>query len=131
MASINGVAFSSHNLEITRDAVVLHFFEESTAIPLKEIASYGLKWYLHDPIFAKKWWFLVLTLTLRNGDEESGHVTSVKFNYLGDDSELRKDIETQISRAMDSALSRTRASAKKELFSTKRGKPGSAVRATG
>jgi hypothetical protein len=99
-------SFKFQHLEITRDALLIHFFEETTRIPLKEIASYHLDWYLHNPIFAKKWWFLVLTVTLTNGDQESGHVTSIKFNYLSDDSELRKRIETKISRAIDAALSR-------------------------
>jgi hypothetical protein len=100
------------NLEITPDALILHFHEETTVIPVSQIRSYRLKWYLHDPIFAKKWWFLVLTVSLKNGDEESGHVTAVKFNYLGDDSELRKDIETKITHAIDTAV-RARRSRKK------------------
>jgi hypothetical protein len=100
------------NLEIMPDALVLHFHEESTVIPLSEIRSYRFNWYLHDPIFAKKWWFLVLTVTLKNGDEESGHVTSVKFNYVNDDSEVRKDIETKIAHAIEIAL-RGRRSRKK------------------
>lgn len=107
------VVFALQNLEITRNALVIHFFEEKTIIPLENIASYRFNWYLHDPIFAKKWWFLVLTVTLKNGDEESGHVTAVKFNYLSDDSELRNEIETKISRAIDTALSRASVSAKK------------------
>ncbi|MFZ0917595.1 MAG: hypothetical protein WAN04_11925 [Candidatus Udaeobacter sp.] len=123
----NQVGLKFGNLEIRRDAVVVHFFEERTVIPLKKIASYHLKWYLHDPIFAKKWWFLVLTVTLKNGDEESGHVTSVKFNYLSDDSALRKNVAAKIARAIDAALLRTRASAKKESSSTTR----TAVQATG
>jgi hypothetical protein len=49
--------------------VVIRFFEEKTVVPLKEIRSYRFNWYLHDPIFAKKWWFLVLTVTLKNDDE--------------------------------------------------------------
>ncbi|HEU0274074.1 MAG TPA: hypothetical protein VFQ83_06065, partial [Candidatus Udaeobacter sp.] len=98
--------FEFQNLEITRNALVLHFFEEKTIIPLRDIASYHFDWYLHDPIFARKWWFLVLTLTLKNGAQESGHVTTVKFNYLSDDSEVRKSIETKISDAIDAALSR-------------------------
>jgi hypothetical protein len=121
------VLFKFHALEITPDALVLHFHEESTVIPLSKIRSYRLNWYLHDPIFAKKWWFLVLNVTLKNGEEESGHVTSVKFNDLTDDSELRKKVETKILRAIGAALSPARASAKNELSSTKRGKPGSAV----
>ena len=118
------------NLEITPDSLVLHFYEESTVIPLSEIRSYRLKWYLHGPIFAKKWWFLVLTLRLKNGDEESGHVTSVKFNYLSDDSELRKEIETKIARAIDSALSRTSATAKNESSLAKGSQPAFAIQAT-
>jgi hypothetical protein len=92
------------NLEITPDALILHFYEESSVIPLSKIRSYRLKWHLHDPIFAKKWWFLVLTVTLKNGEEESGHVTSVKFNYVNDDSEVRKAIETKVTHAIDTAL---------------------------
>ncbi|MGB9475531.1 MAG: hypothetical protein WCE87_10740 [Candidatus Udaeobacter sp.] len=98
--------FEFQNLEITRDVLVIHFFKEKTIIPLKDIASYHFDWYLHDPTFAKKWWFLVLIVRLKNGDEEGGHITTVKFNYLSDDSELRKEIETKISRAIDTALSR-------------------------
>ncbi len=70
------VAFKFHDLEITRKTVVMHFFEERTVIPLKEIASYDLKWYLHDPIFAKKYWFLELTVGLKNGEEKSGQLPS-------------------------------------------------------
>lgn len=106
--------FEFQNLEITRNALVIHFFEEKTIIPLKDIASYRFNWYLHDPTFAKKWWFLVLTVTLKNGDEESGHVTTVKFNYLSDDSELRKEIETKIARAIDTGLSLVSAAAKND-----------------
>ena len=129
--SANKVAFKFHDLEITRDALVLHFFEESTVIPLKAIASYHLKWYRHDPIFAKKWWFLVLTVTLTDGNEESGHVTSVKFNYLSDNSERRQHIAAKIARAIDAALLRTRSCARNELSLTRRGKPGSAVQTRG
>ena len=125
------VLFKFRDLEITGDALVLHFHEESTVIPLSEIRSYRLNWYLHDPVFAKKWWFLVLDVTLKNGDEESGHVTSVKFNYLTDDSELRKDIEAKIARAVNAALSRAKANARNGLSLTSRGKPGSAVEAKG
>lgn len=106
------VLFKFHNLEITPDALVLHFHDESTVIPLSEIRSYRSNWYLHDPIFARKWWFLVLNVTLKNGDEESGHVTSVKFNYQTEDSELRKGIETKIARAINAALSQARGSKK-------------------
>ena len=109
------VTFEFQSLEITRDALVMRFFEEKTIIPLKDIASYRFNWYLHDPIFAKKWWFLVLTVRLKNGAEESGHVTSLKFNYLSDDSELRKDIEAKITRAIDTALSRSGVAAKNDL----------------
>ena len=103
------VVFALQNLEITRNALVIHFFEEKTIIPLENIASYRFNWYLHDPIFAKKWWFLVLTVTLKHGDEESGHVTAVKFNYLSEDSEVRREIETKIARAINTALSRASA----------------------
>jgi hypothetical protein len=115
------------NLEITADALVLHFHEESTVIPLSEIRSYRFNWYLHDPIFAKKWWFLVLTVTLRNGDEESGHITSVKFNYLGDDSKLRKDIETKIAHAIDTGLWQASVSAKNDSSLPRGDKPSSSL----
>ena len=76
---------------------MLHFFEERTVIPLKDIASYELKWYLHDPIFAKKYWFLELTLGLKNGEEQSWAVAMVKFDYLNDEHERRQHIERKIA----------------------------------
>ena len=99
------VAFKFHDLEITREAVVLHFFEERTVIPLKDIASYQLKWYLHDPIFAKKYWFLELTFGLKNGEEQSWAVAMVKFDYLNDEHERRQHIERKIADALSLALS--------------------------
>ncbi|HEU0273841.1 MAG TPA: hypothetical protein VFQ83_04885 [Candidatus Udaeobacter sp.] len=117
------VMFEFQNVEITRNALVIRFFEEKTTIPLKDIASYQFDWYLHDPLFAKKWWFLVLTVKLKDGHEESGHVTTVKFNYLDDDSELRREIETKIARAMDTALSKARVAAKNDPPPTDYGEP--------
>jgi hypothetical protein len=76
----NKVAFKFHDLEITREAVVLHFLEERTVVPLEDIASYELKWCLHNPIFAKKYWFLELTFGLKNAEEQSWPVAVVKFN---------------------------------------------------
>jgi hypothetical protein len=72
--AVNKVTFKFHDLEITGEAVVLHFFEEQTVIPLKDIASYELKWYLHDPIFAKKYWFLELIFDLKNGKSNRGQL---------------------------------------------------------
>ena len=105
VTAANKVAFKFHNLEITREAVVLHFFLERTVIPLKEIASYELKWYLHDPIFAKKYWFLELTFRLKNGEEQSWPITIVKFDYLNDQRERRQHIESKIADALSLALS--------------------------
>ena len=68
------MAFKFHDLEIAREAVVLHFFEERTVIPLKDVGSYELKWYLHDPIFAKKYWFLGLAFGLKNGKSNRGQL---------------------------------------------------------
>lgn len=99
------IVFKFHDLEITREAVVLHFFEERTVIPLKEIASYELNWHLHDPIFAKKCWFLELTVDLQNGEDQSGPIAVVKFNYLNDEHERRQHIETKIADAINLALS--------------------------
>ena len=101
----NNVTFKFHDLEITRDAVVLHFLEERTVIPLKDIASYELKWHLHDPIFAKKYWFLELTFGLKNGEEQSWPVAVVKFDYLNDAHQRRQHIETKIAEALSLALS--------------------------
>ena len=106
---------------------MLHFFEERTVIPLKDIASYELKWYLHEPIFARKYWFLELTVRLKNDDEQLGSVASVKFNYLSDNSELRQHIAAKITRAIDAALLRTKARTEYELSLTTRRKPGPAV----
>ena len=99
------VAFKFHDLEITREAVVLHFFEERTVIALTDIASYELKWFLHDPIFAKKYWFLELTLGLKNGEEPSWTVAMVKFDYLNDEHERRQHIEKKIADALSLAFS--------------------------
>jgi hypothetical protein len=101
----NNVTFKFHDLEITRDAVVLHFFEERTIIPLRDIASYELKWYLHEPIFARKYWFLELTFGLKNGEEQSWPITVVKFDYLNDEHERRQHIERKIADALSLALS--------------------------
>jgi len=46
------VMFKFQDLEITRNTLVIRFFDEKMAIPLKEIASYHLEWHLHDPTFA-------------------------------------------------------------------------------
>jgi hypothetical protein len=107
------VTFKFRNLEITRDAAVLHFYDDKTVIPLAEIKSYQLHWHLHDPIFGKKFWFLVLTVELDNGQEESGPVASVKFNYLDDGLESRLHIERSLADALDSATARRAASAQK------------------
>lgn len=47
------IAFKFRDLEITRDALVLHFYDDKTVVPLKEIKSYRLDWHLHEPVFAK------------------------------------------------------------------------------
>jgi hypothetical protein len=108
------VAFKFHDLEITREAVVLHFFEEQTVIPLKDIASYELKWYLHNPIFAKKYWFLELTFGLKNGEEQSWPIAVVKFNYLNDEHDRRQHIEKKIADSLDLALSEYRGRLRKK-----------------
>jgi hypothetical protein len=81
--------FKFQDLEIMRNTLVIRFFEERTVIALKEIAAYHLKWYLHDPTFAKKYWFLVLTVGLKNGEEKSRPIAVAKFNYVNDEHELR------------------------------------------
>jgi hypothetical protein len=100
------VLFKFQDLEITPSMLVILSFEEKTIIPLKEIASYDLKWYLHDPIFAKKYWFLELTVGLKNGEEHSLPIAVVKFNYLNDEHEKRQHIQTKIADAIDTALLR-------------------------
>jgi hypothetical protein len=100
------VEFRFHDLEITSKALVMHFFDEETVIPLKDIKSYSLKWYLHDPIFAKKYWFLVLTVDLKNGEQESDAIAEAKFNYVSDQHDLRQHIENKIAHAINVALSR-------------------------
>ena len=107
------IVFKFHDLEITREAVVLHFFEERTVIPLKDIASYELKWYLHDPIFAKKYWFLELTLRLKNREEQSCPIAVVKFDYLNDEHERRQHIQKKIAEALNVALSERSARSRK------------------
>jgi hypothetical protein len=119
-SAVNNVAFKFHDLEIRRDAVALQFFEERTVIPLKDIASYELKWHLHDPIFAKKYWFLELTFALKNGEEQSWPVAVVKFNYLDDARQRRKHIERKMAHALDVALSTP--AAKNESFLARQSK---------
>ena len=102
------VLFKFQDLEITRNTLVMRFFEEKTVIPLKEITTYHLKWYLHDPTFAKKYWFLVLTVDLKNGEEKAGPIAVAKFNYVNDEHELRQHIQRNIVHAIDLALSRRR-----------------------
>ena len=101
----NKVAFKFHDLEITRETVVLHFLDERTVISLKDIAWYELKWHLHDPIFAKKYWFLELTFGLKNGEEQSWPITMVKFDYLNDRHDRRQHIERKIADALNVVLS--------------------------
>ena len=86
--------------------MAMRFFDEKTLIPLKQIASYHLEWHLHDPIFAKKYWFLELTVDLKNGEEQSWPVAVVKFNYLNDKHEVRQHIERRITEAINLALSK-------------------------
>jgi hypothetical protein len=102
------VVFRFHDLEITSKALVMHFFDEETVIPLEDIKSYSLKWYLHDPIFAKKYWFLVLTVDLKNGEQESDAIAEAKFNYISDQHDLRQHIESKIADAINAALSKRR-----------------------
>jgi hypothetical protein len=54
---IEQVVFKFQDLEIRWNTLVLHFLDEKTIIPLNDIESYSLKWYLHDPTLAKKYWF--------------------------------------------------------------------------
>jgi hypothetical protein len=84
---------------------MIRFLEERTVIPLKKIASYDLKWYLHDPTSAKKYWFLVLILVRRDGHEESGPIAVAEFSHADDEREFREDIEGNIAEAIDLALS--------------------------
>ena len=83
----------------------MRFLDEETVIPLKEIASYHLKWYLHDPTSANKYWFLVLTVELRDGREESGPIAVTEFSRAEDEHELREDIEGNLAEAIDLARS--------------------------
>jgi len=115
MKTLPDVAFKFRNLEITQDALVLHFYDDKTVIPLNEIKSYRLDWHLHDPVFGKKFWFLVLSIELDNGQAESGPVTSVKFSYLDDELELRGHIERKLADALDSAIARTATPAQKMI----------------
>jgi hypothetical protein len=100
--------FKFHDLEITGNTLVMHFFDEETVIPLEDIKSYSLKWYLHEPIFAKKYWFLVLTVDRKNGEQESDAIAETKFNYVSDKRDLREHIERKIADAIDLALSSRR-----------------------
>jgi len=110
------VLFKFQDIEITSSTLVMRFFEEKTVIPLKEIQSYGLKWYLHDPTFAKKYWFLILTVELTNGREKSGPIAVAKFNYIDNEHELRHHIEAKITEAINLALSKRDVAQEKVTF---------------
>ena len=99
------VLFEFQHLGITPNTLVIRFLEEETVVPLKEIASYRLKWYLHDPTSATKNWFLVLTAELKDGREESGPVAVAEFSYADDERELRENIEGNIAEVIDLAIS--------------------------
>ena len=77
--SAEKAVFDFQDLQITRSALVVRFFDENVEIPLKDIGSYGLKWHLHDPIFAKKCWFLELTVRLNNSEERAWPIAVVKI----------------------------------------------------
>lgn len=100
------ITFKFRNLEITPSKLVMHFYDEKTAIPLSKIKSYRLEWHLHEPIFGKKWWFLVLTVDVQNVGEESVPIAFVKFDYTDDKSEIRQHIGSRVASAIDLALAR-------------------------
>ena len=99
------VLFQFQDLELTGNTMIMRFLDEETVIPLKEIASYHLKCYLHDPTSAKKYWFLVLTVEFTDGREESGPIAVAEFSEAEDERELREDIEGNLAEAIDLALS--------------------------
>jgi hypothetical protein len=99
------VVFKFQDLEITSTKLVISFYEEKIVVPLKDIESYHLQWYLHDPTFGKKWWYLVLTIDRKNGVQESASVAVVKFNYVTDEHELRQEIQAKIADAIKMSLS--------------------------
>lgn len=100
--------FKFQDLEITWNTLVIRFFEEKTVIPLKQIASYRLSWYLHDQSRGgrtEKYWFLILTVNLKNGGRESRPIVVAKDNHVDDESQLREDIEGNVAKAIEFALS--------------------------
>jgi hypothetical protein len=99
------ILFKFQNLEITLTQLIISFYEEKIVVSLKDIESYHLKWYLHDPIFGKKWWYLVLTVDLKDGGQESASVAVARFNYVTDEHELRQDIQAKITDAINLSLS--------------------------
>lgn len=103
------VLFEFQDLKLTSNTMIMQFLAEETRIPLKEIASYHLHWYLHDPTSAKKYWFLVLIVELRDGSEKWGPIAVAEFSHADDECEFREDIEANIAEAIDLALSWHRA----------------------
>lgn len=99
--------FKFQDLKITSTKLAISFYEEKIVVPLKNIESYHLQWYLHDPTFGKKWWYLVLTLDCKNSVQESASIAVVKFNYVTDEHELRQEIQAKVSEAIKIALWRT------------------------
>ena len=122
--SYEDIAFRFGSVEITSGALILHFHDEKTVIPLAEIKCYRLNWQLHDPVFAKKWWFLLLSVELENGQEECGPVASVKFNYLSDDLQSRRQIDRRLADALDRGdCQGGRARARDDLYLARLGEP--------
>jgi hypothetical protein len=99
------ILFRFQSLEITSTKLLMSLYEDKTVVPLKDIESYHLKRYVHDPTFGKKWWYLVLTVDLKGGVQESAPVAVVKFNYVTDDHELRQHIQAKIAEAIKMSLS--------------------------
>jgi hypothetical protein len=99
------ILFKFQSLEITSTKLMISFYEEKIVVPLNDIGSYHLKWYLHDPIFGKKWWYLVLTVDLKDGGQESASVAVARFNYVTDEHELRQDVQAKITDAINMSLS--------------------------
>jgi hypothetical protein len=88
------------------NAILIRFLEEEKVIPLYEIESFDLRWFLYDPVAERKYWFLVLTLRLRTDEEESAPIAVATFNCDEDERELREEIRNKIVHVLDLARSR-------------------------
>ena len=101
---IRQASFNFQKLEITRDTLFIRYSNKKTVIPLDEIQSYALKWYLYHPTGPEKYWLLVLAVRRQNEQVESGPIVIAKYDDGDNENELRQFIQEKVAQAIDLVL---------------------------